>query len=147
MSISCWEQGDFDISTDPERLEKDRILANLRATYWAAKSSPENLWLSICNSRTYGVYHKSRGQVGFGRAVTDYARFAWVSDIYIEDAHKGQGLGKWLMACILADPQLATVNRWMLATDDAHGLYRQHGFETLEPAEAAKVMQRRQPLV
>jgi GNAT superfamily N-acetyltransferase len=84
--------------------------------------------------------------VGFGRAVTDYARFAWISDIYIEEAHKGQGLGKWLMTCILADPRLATVNRWMLATDDAHGLYRQHGFEPLEAAEAAKVMQRRRPL-
>lgn len=146
MNTSLWERDGFEVSTDPSRLDKAFILRELAQTYWAAKSSPENLLLSISNSRIYGLYGPDGAQIGFARAVTDMARFAWLGDVFICDAHKGRGLGKWLIEVIIADPELVTVNRWMLATDDAHGLYTQFGFAPVSAEEAPKLMEMRRPL-
>lgn len=58
--------------------------------------------------------------------------FAYIGDVFILEDHRGKGLSKWLMETILAQPDLQGLRRWLLATHDAHGLYRQHGFEGLE---------------
>lgn len=128
MSISLWIKDDFEISTDPERLDRDWLLKALHETYWARANSPEVLWKSIENARVYGVYGQDGAQVGFARAVTDMTRFAWVSDVIIDPSARGHGLGKWLMETMTGDPALETVHLWTLATDDAHGLYEQYGF-------------------
>jgi GNAT superfamily N-acetyltransferase len=65
--------------------------------------------------------------------VTDHARMAWLSDVFVLQAYRGRGLGKWLVQTVMDDPRLATVRRWMLATDDAHGLYRQLGWQDAPP--------------
>ncbi|MGK2739791.1 GNAT family N-acetyltransferase [Tepidicaulis sp. LMO-SS28] len=146
MSISLWKRDGFEVSTDPSRLDKAFILRELAKTYWAAESSPENLWLSISNSRIYGLYGPDGAQIGFARAVTDLARFAWLGDVFICDAHKRRGLGKWLVEVIIGDPALATVARWMLATDDAHELYTRFGFERVSADDAPNLMVMRRPL-
>ena len=66
--------------------------------------------------------------VGCARAITDFARFAYLSDVFIEPEHRGQGLGRWLVQTMLEHPDVPNV-RWVLHTSDAHGLYRQFGFE------------------
>lgn len=129
MSISLWIKDGFEISTDIERLNRDWLLAALQETYWARENSSEVLWKSIVNARAYGIYGPNGAQVGFARAVTDMARFAWISDVIIDPTARGNGLGKWLMDTMTSDPALATVHLWMLGTDDAHGLYEQYGFE------------------
>lgn len=137
MSISLWIKDGFEISTDPERLDRDWLLAGLKETYWAAENQPETIWNSIVNSRPYGLYTADGHQVGFARLVTDMARFAWVSDILISPKVRGRGLGKWLMDTMTSDPALATVHLWMLGTDDAHGLYEQYGFVHTARSEMA----------
>jgi GNAT superfamily N-acetyltransferase len=129
MSISLWIKDGFEISTDIARVDKDWLLGTLAKSYWAAENTPDTIWKSIINSRPYGVYAADGHQVGFARLATDMARFAWVSDVLIDPAARGHGLGKWLMDTMTSDPELETVHLWMLGTDDAHGLYEQYGFE------------------
>lgn len=67
--------------------------------------------------------------------VTDRATFAYLADVFVLETHRGRGVGKWLMETILSHPELYGLRRWMLATRDAHELYRRHGFESLERPE------------
>jgi GNAT superfamily N-acetyltransferase len=86
---------------------------------------------AVANSLPFGIYD-AHGQVGFARVITDRATFAYIADVYVLEQHRGRGLSKWLMTCMLAHPELQGFRRWVLATRDAHGLYRQFGFHALE---------------
>lgn len=97
---------------------------------FAAGVSEEVVRISVENSLAFGVY-RGEEQAGFARVTTDHATFAYLADVFILEAHHGRGLGKWLMAVILSHPELQNLRRWMLATRDAHGLYREYGFKQL----------------
>lgn len=133
------ERDGFEIDTDPDRLDLPRVLGWLKGSYWAGDIAPDRVERSFRNSAVWGVFGNS-GQVGFARTVTDYARFAFLSDVWIDDAARGHGLGTWLVETILGDPRMADVTNWSLGTRDAHGLYAKFGFE---PADSAVMMQRR----
>src|SRR3954447_24033988 len=126
---------DYEISTDRSRIDLRRVHRFLSTeAYWSSGGSRDTVERSIEGSLPFGVYLGDE-QVGFARVVTDYATFAWVADVYIEDAHRGHGLGKRLVEAILGHPELRGLRRWMLATADAHGLYRQFGFAELRGVE------------
>lgn len=101
--ISSWTRHGFEINTDKSKLDKTSILKMLGATYWARDVSPDDLWTSIQNSRAYGLYSPQGEQAGFGRMVTDFTRFAWMSDVYILPVHRDAGLGKWIVETMLGD--------------------------------------------
>ncbi len=126
-----WQKGPFTVSTDPARLDKNRLLHELGQTYWAQELPPELIWQSIEGAIPFGLYDGKKGQIGFTRVATDAARFAWVSDVYVNEAWQGKGLGVWLMECMLAHPDLQTIRRWMLATDDAFSFYERFGFQRI----------------
>ena len=86
---------------------------------------------SMDNSLCFGVY-KDAVQIGFARWITDKATFAYLADVYIEEIHRGQGLSKKLMSLMLFHKDLQGLRRYMLATNDAHGLYSQFGFKAIE---------------
>ena len=126
-----WRRGDFVISTDRLRLQLDFIhdfLAN--SSYWAKGRSLEVVQRSIENSLNFGVFQGDE-QVGFARVVTDYATFAWLADVFIVEKCQGQGLGVWLIEVITSHPRLQGFRRWILATRDAHELYRRFGFSEI----------------
>jgi GNAT superfamily N-acetyltransferase len=135
-----WLRHGFEINTDKTKLDRASILRMLRATYWASEVPPEDLWESILNSRAYGMYSPDGEQAGFARVVTDVTRFAWFSDVYVLPVHRDRGLGKWLIETVITDPALAKVRRFLLSTNDAHTLYKEHGFRTVEGEEATKMM-------
>lgn len=135
-----WLRHGFEINTDKTKLDRQSILRMLRATYWASDVPPEDLWESILNSRAYGMYSPDGEQAGFARVVTDVTRFAWFSDVYVLPVHRDRGLGKWLIETVITDPALAKVRRFLLSTNDAHALYKEHGFKTIEGEEASKMM-------
>jgi GNAT superfamily N-acetyltransferase len=138
-----WRQGVYSISTDRARLDLEVIHDYLsKESYWATGRSMETIKRSIENSVAFGVY-KGTEQVGFARVITDYATFAWLADVFILDAARGQGLGKWLVEVILAHPELQGFRRWVLATKDAHELYSRFGFEELKRPE--RWMERHDP--
>jgi GNAT superfamily N-acetyltransferase len=76
----------------------------------------------------FALYAPFGEQAGFARVVTDRATYAYLGDVYVETAHRGRGLGKFLVSCVVAHPELQGLRRWALATADAHGLYARHGF-------------------
>lgn len=140
-----WHRGDFMISTDPARLNVSLIhdfLSN--DSYWAKGRSLELVRRSIEHSFPFGLY-KGDQQIGFGRVVTDYATFAWLADVFVLDPYRGQALGKWLIAVIISHPRLQGFRRWVLATKDAHELYRQFGFTELK--EPGRWMEKFDPKV
>jgi GNAT superfamily N-acetyltransferase len=137
-----WRRGDYSISTDKARLDLGVIHEFLSNSYWATGRSLETIRRSIENSVAFGIYHKDE-QVGFARVITDYATFAWVADVFVVESHRGQGLSKWLMEVMLAHPDLQGFRRWVLATKDAHGLYRKFGFAELKRPE--RWMERHDP--
>ncbi len=83
----------------------------------------------IANSLPFGLYAPDGSQAGFARAITDRATYAYLGDVFVGDGHRGRGLGKFLVRCVLAHPELRGLRRWALATADAHGLYRRFGFD------------------
>ena len=114
----------------------------LAASYWAAGIPREVVRRSIEHSLCFGLYHQDR-QVGFARVVTDRATFGYLGDVFVLEAYRGRGLGRWLMEVVHAHPELQGFRRWCLLTLDAHGLYRRAGFTPL--ADAARWMERRAP--
>jgi GNAT superfamily N-acetyltransferase len=116
------------VSTDPLRLDIARIHRFLSTAYWATGIPLQVVERSIANSLPFGLYGPSGLQAGFARVVTDRATYAYLGDVYVEAADRGRGLGKFLVSCVLAHPQLQGLRRWALATADAHGLYARHGF-------------------
>lgn len=94
----------------------------------------ERVRKAIRHSICFGIYHQ-RQQVGFCRVLTDHARLAWLADVFILPGHRGKGLSKRLMECVLAYADLQHVQKWMLGTLDAHALYAQYGFKPLAKPE------------
>jgi GNAT superfamily N-acetyltransferase len=129
-----WTRGEFTITDQREQLDLDAIHGFLRESYWATGIPRAVVETSISQSLCFGLYHNSK-QIGFGRAVTDRATFAYLADIFVLQPYQGRGLGKWLVSCILSHPDLQGLRRWMLATLDAHGLYEQKGFAVLRNPE------------
>ena len=125
-----WSRGEYVITSDPARLDIDIVHGFLTGSYWAAGIPREVVERSIKNSLNFGVYAGGR-QIGFARAVTDYATFAYLADVFVLEEFRGRGLSKWLMEVIMGHPQLQGLRRWHLVTRDAHGLYRKSGFTDL----------------
>lgn len=137
-----WQQDPYTISTDPQRLDIDLIHDFLaHEAYWSQGRTPEVTRKALEHSLCFGLYDP-QGQVGFGRVLTDYATFAYLLDIFVLAPHRGRGLGKWLVGCILAHPALCAVERWLLRTRDAHGLYAHFGFAPLNRPEATMELYR-----
>jgi GNAT superfamily N-acetyltransferase len=131
------------ISTDKSRLDVDYIHQFLsEQSYWAKGRSRVNVENSIVNSLCFGVYAASkprgaerRPQIGFARVVTDFTNFAWLCDVFVDTRFRGRGIGKLLIETVANHPELRQVGRFILATYDAHELYRRYGFDNLEHPE------------
>lgn len=133
-----WSRDNFLISTDQDMLDNDFIHDYLcNQSYWA-KGIPKNVVdTAMDNSLCFGLFEGNL-QMGFARVITDYATFAYMADVFIEEEYRGQGLGKWLIQCILEHQALQGLRKWMLATSDMQSLYKKFGFTQLE--EPHKVM-------
>lgn len=135
MPIEEWRRDGFVISTDAARIDRALAWQFVRTTYWGAKLTEERFLRSLEHALLFGLFDADGRQVGFGRVVTDYARFAWLSDVFVVPELRGRGLGRWLAETIVGYPPIADVDRWVLATRDAHGLYETLGFSALpEPS-------------
>jgi ribosomal protein S18 acetylase RimI-like enzyme len=122
-------QGAYEISTDPARLDVAAIHTYLTRSYWSAGIPLEIVARALRHSLCFGLYESSSGvQVGLARVVTDYSTFAYLCDVYVLEQHRGHGLAMRLMREVMTHSALTGARRIMLATRDAHGLYRRSGF-------------------
>ena len=132
--IYTWQRDDYEISTDKARIDLETVLAFLASSYWAANRAPPTTQRAIEHSLCFAMYRGSE-QIGFARATTDYATIAYVGDVFVAEAYRGQGLARWLLECIVAHPELQGLRRWILTTRDAHELYNKIGFGPLVTPE------------
>ncbi|MEH7252879.1 GNAT family N-acetyltransferase [Neobacillus niacini] len=140
--MSSWEKDGFTLSTEKEYLDSNVIHHFLSVeSYWAKGISREKVKKSIEKSSIcFGMYEGNPAtgeakQIGFVRAVTDFVRFAWIMDVFVLPEYRGRGLSKWMMETMIGDSELKEVRKMMLCTYDAHGLYEQYGFQTLDDPE------------
>jgi GNAT superfamily N-acetyltransferase len=137
-----WRRGHYAISTNTERLDVALVHRFLsEEAYWSPGVSREIVERSIENSICFGMYRGDQ-QVGFARVVTDRATHAYLADVFVVDAHRGNGLGKWLVETVLSHPELQDLRRMILGTADAHSLYERYGFRSIDPG---RMMERGPP--
>jgi GNAT superfamily N-acetyltransferase len=122
-----WERPPYRISDDPQAVDVAVVHEFLATSYWARGIPRETVVRGIAHSLPFSLFLAGR-QVGFARVVTDRATFAYLADVFVVEDQRGRGLAAWLVATILAHPELSGLRRWLLATRDAHGLYRKFGF-------------------
>jgi GNAT superfamily N-acetyltransferase len=131
MKIIEWASGEFEVTTDRDRLDIQTIHDFLALeSEWAWGIAREIVARSIEHSLCFGVFPRNR-QVGFARVITDCATIAYLGDVFVLKDYRGRGLAKGLMECVVAHPALQGLRRWILVTADAHDLYRKHGFTPL----------------
>jgi GNAT superfamily N-acetyltransferase len=124
-------RGAHTVTTDRTRLDLDAVHAFLVHAYWCEGVPRELLARAIANSLCFSLLEEGSRQVGMARVCTDSATFAYLMDVYVLPDHRGQGLGRWLMECVMVHPRLAGLRRFSLVTRDAHGLYGHFGFRPL----------------
>lgn len=122
---------DFLYSTDKAKLNVRYVHEFLRNSYWAKGISDVVVRESIENSLCIGIYHRDQ-QVGFARLITDFATFAYLADVFVDEIYRGRGVSKGLMQFILSFQFVSGLRRILLATRDAHGLYEQYGFQSIQ---------------
>ena len=125
----------FTVSSDYGDMDLNAIHAFISQSYWAAGVPEATLNKALKNSLCFGVFTSEGAQIGFARAVTDSATFAYLADVYILEKYRGLGLSKWLMSEVMSHPELQGLRRIALATLDAHGLYEKFGFKALAKPE------------
>ena len=135
MSLPIVElaHGEYVVSTDPKRLDFDAIHAFLTRVYWSERS--RGLVERALAGRSASHYHPT-GQVGYARVITDASTFAYLSDVYVLEAHRGRGVSKAIMRAIMAHPCLQGLRRFVLVTKDAHRLYESFGFVPISSPES-----------
>lgn len=130
----------IEVSDDPARIDLDAVHAFLSRSYWSPGIARDKVARAIAHSMCFGVYDDG-AQVGFARVITDRSSFAYLADVYVLESHRGRGLARQLLGAITSHPELQGLRRWLLATRDAHALYRPFGFGP--PAAPDRLMERR----
>ncbi|MBK8143887.1 MAG: GNAT family N-acetyltransferase [Bacteroidetes bacterium] len=125
---------EIEINTNKNQLDIYFINEFISNSYWAKSRTIETMQTCIDNSLNFGVYLQDR-QIGFARVVSDFAQFAYIMDLFIQENYRGKGYSKKLMTYIMECDKLKNVTVWRLATTDAHGLYKQFGFDAIAKPE------------
>lgn len=122
--------GDYVFSADKSRLDLDYMYQLLCVpSRYSTGLPPERLPIVIENSLCFSVFYEGK-QIGFSRVITDYSEFASIWDVFIDEPHRGKGVGQALLKYIFEHPRLKGIFRWFLMTEDAHGLYQKFEFKT-----------------
>jgi GNAT superfamily N-acetyltransferase len=143
MEYHSYEKNGFTISTDPSLLDVIYLHHYLcNKSYWAQNIPLDIVKKSIEGSCCFGLY-QNNVQIGFARVITDFATFGYLCDVFVDEAFRGLGLSKWMMAVVHDHPELQGFRNWTLGTKDAHGLYEQFGY-IIHP-EPGRVMRKTNP--
>ena len=125
----------YEIDAAISRVDWVRVHGWLTTSYWTPGISRERVERAARNSALVVGAYTPEGQVGFLRVVSDRTRFAYLADVWVDEAHRGHGLARAMVRFALQHPEFNSVSCWMLATADAHGVYRELGFGPLAQPE------------
>ncbi|MBN8819043.1 MAG: GNAT family N-acetyltransferase [Sphingomonas sp.] len=136
----------IELSDDKARLDVARIHGWLAGSYWSPGIARALVERAIAGSHCLGAYQATDDgavQIGFARMITDHATFAWLADVWVDEAARGQGLGRRMVGWFLDHPDFQGLRRIGLTTADAHGVYAALGFAPL--ARPERYMERLAP--
>lgn len=120
----------IELDDDKARLNVARVHGWLASSYWSPGIARELVERAIAGSHCLGAYQDGE-QVGFARAITDHATFAWIADVWIDEAARGQGIGRRMVGWFIDHRDFVGIRRVALTTRDAHGVYAKLGFTPL----------------
>jgi GNAT superfamily N-acetyltransferase len=123
-----WRNGDYWLTDEVERIDREAVLALLVQTYWAGTRTRAQLDATIAHSTPFALFHGDE-PIGFARALSDRGSCTYLMDIVVAGSHRQHGVGSWMLQTLLACPEFAGTN-FILLTRDAQAFYRRHGFET-----------------
>lgn len=130
-----WVRDGYKVSCDRTKFDIDFVHQFLTAAYWSAGIPRATVEKAIANSLAFGLFapdeKQNDRQIGMARVVTDYATYGYLADVFVSEGYRGLRLGKWMMDCVMAHPDLQGLRRFGLVTRDAQGLYEQVGFREL----------------
>jgi GNAT superfamily N-acetyltransferase len=127
--------GAYDVVEGLERVDFGRVHGWLSSTYWSPGVAREKVERAAHNSSLVVGAYADGEQVGYLRVVSDKATFAWICDVYVDEAHRGKGIARAMVSYALNHPDHQGLRRWLLATADAHGIYAECGFKPLDNPE------------
>ena len=130
------------LSDDCARLDMTRIHGWLASSYWSPGIARDLVERAVAGSHCLGAYRDDE-QIAFARMITDHATFAWLADVWVEEAARGHGLGRRMVRWFLDHPEFAGIRRVALVTADAHGVYQGIGFHP--PLRPERYMERLAP--
>jgi len=122
-----WRRNGFALTDERTQVNIDTVARLLAGTHWGYRRPRPVVERLVENSLCFSLFRNTE-QVGFARVVTDHTVFSWLSDLVISPELRGQGLGKWLLQCILDHPAISGT-QVVLQTRDAHRLYENVGFQ------------------
>lgn len=121
-------------SDDKNDMNFEVIFKLIKNSYWGNLRTIEEQKTAVENTLNFGLFHNNT-QIAFARVMTDKVFFAYLLDVIVDENYRGKGLSKLLISKILNHPDLQKIDKWILATKDAHSLYEKFGFETLKKPE------------
>src|SRR5262245_20688598 len=141
-----WLRAPHLVSDERARLDLDLIHGFITRSYWAPGIPREVVARSLEHSLPFGLFVTGGArerQVGFARVISDRATFAYLSDVFVLEEERGRGLGRFLLQCVHAHPELQGLRRWLLVTRDAQGLYQRLGWRVVpEPEKHMEILRR-----
>jgi N-acetylglutamate synthase-like GNAT family acetyltransferase len=125
---------DLFFSDNRKDMDIDLIFSFLKKTYWGGLRTFEEQKKANENTLNFGLF-KNGNQIAFSRVMTDKVFFAYLLDVFVVDEEQGKGHFKILIDHIMNYPELQKIDKWILATKDAHSLYEKFGFEKIKKPE------------
>jgi GNAT superfamily N-acetyltransferase len=120
---------DIIIKDGIENMDFGKVTKMLSNSFWSPEIKIDEVKKGAINSAlVVGVFSKDEGQIGYARVISDKTRFAYITDVYIEENFRKKGIGQKIINYILVHEELTDVYQWLLITRDAHGVYNKVGF-------------------
>ncbi len=137
MQAHNFERDGYRLTDNGDAFDPAAAHRLLSASYWSPGIPLATVVKAAANAWTFCLLAPDGRFVGMARFITDRATFAYLADVIIDPAHRGHGLGKWLVECLHTLPEIMACRRLMLMTADAQPLYAKFGYRALKSPERA----------
>jgi GNAT superfamily N-acetyltransferase len=123
------EHAGYVLSDELERVDFATVTAWLTQSYWSPGIERAEVERGARHSSlVVGAYDAHGAQVGYARVASDRTRLGFLMDVFVDEAHRGRGVGRAMVSLAMEHPEHRPVYLWLLGTDDAHGVYAKLGF-------------------